>query len=191
MIKTQLLIEGTPDEIRGVLGYIEGRPSAPDPRRAETDAGLPIEVEMVVASRGTANRDLDLVRSFLERAVNHTVTVERPEGKEEVRLFSLQVGTKQGSEDGFNDYIRLHMAGVAPAQAYVWPANGLLNLRLPASVLDRQIHAQPREAKDRDTFGVQTRLTSTAAVDEAIGLLGKLQYLRSASTERPAQEGLG
>lgn len=92
----------------------------------------------------------------------------------------------QGSDDGFSDYVRLHMAGVAPTLAYLWPANGLMNVRLPASELNGQVYAQRRVARDSDTMGIQLRLTSHAAVDEAIGLLDKLVGLprRSPSNDQ-------
>lgn len=94
-----------------------------------------------------------------------------PIGQEHGRLFSLRVGDKQGSEDGFNDYVRIHMTGVVPTVGYLRPGNGQLKLRLPASMLNGQSYAKPRKAKDRDTFGIQILLTSEEAAQEAIGLL--------------------
>jgi hypothetical protein len=171
LLKTQLVVEGTPEELRSLLDYLEGRSPAAAPPTTEHGDGLPAEVEKVVAGRGSSNRDLYLVRRYLATVAAHTVSLKRHDGNEPAGLFSLQVGTKKGSDDGWNDYIRLHLTGVPPSVGYVWPANGLLNLRLPATALNGQVYAQPRQAKDSKTFGIQIRLTSEEAVEEANGLL--------------------
>lgn len=155
--------EGTPEELakyEELTGWSQNPPK-PLPSNRGVGGSSDDIVDFLLNRSGSKSR-FDIARKFVDAAMERGDIVS-------------QQGTSKSSKDGYNNYLRLYKSGPRRfgAVAYLHPASGRVDIRLPKDSADGVPGAEVRYPNRDDEYNVRIYIESDDSIEFALALLNQ------------------